>query len=837
MKNDDFLSMFQNISNNKPEKPFIEYFGILLRRKWILIVSLLFFISAAIAINTFAPKEYISSVLLKKENSEEYNRYDQFQQIVETQNTDKIETEMKLVTTSEVLGKVVQDLNLNLIVNEIYVPGNPTEEINDLYLTYKDNYLTGNPNGTNYPEFVDFNAIAKQSKEYYLLKTKEERWALVDADRNVILRQSTTGPSADFKLKATDIVFNWTNVPVGSKISFTILSDRAALSGLHGKISTEQDEETNLFRISVSSSNPQTAQLIASAVAEKFKETRIDQQKESIRYSHGFVDEQLDEVKDKLKNVETRLRNFKSANHLVAINDNSSQLVELLSTLEVEKVNVDLQLNEYRSKLSGMEKEYSEKGYFDQTYLTPERSSEAYTPFSSMLLKLADLEVARIEALNRKRENHPEIIKLDEQITEIKNKLASYNQNTITAYRIIINTLNEKQRNLTGLIQKYNSQLARLPGKETQYAELLREKDMYEKVFTLLNSKKEELRMAELSRLQDITIVEPAQRPNVAAFPNKKFNLLGGLFLGTVFGLGFITVVELVNRKKLSLEDLENEYSLPIFSIIPHYTKSIKSRIYNSTKLEDRFVVLMNSSNGYKETYRVLRTKLINCCPKAKTIMFTSCEEHSGKSTVVANLALVLVQSNKKVLMIDCDLKRAKLSNMFNISKKTPGLVNAIKESKNPKIYSLLKNNNGIDKVELHLIPPGGIKDNSSELLETESFKEIMEKLNGYQYDYILIDTPPVTRVVDPLILAQQINDTILVVRSDYTLKDSFKWGVQELKLTGTNIHGIVVNACDIENSIFKHRYGYGYDYSYDYSDEFPENNNGKKEKSAAPVI
>lgn len=835
MKNDDFLNLFQNLSINSKEKSLLEYLNVIMKRKWILILSLFFFISAALMFNYLVPETYSSSVLMKKENVDNTYRQDEFKQIIESKNTDKIETEMKLVKTSEVLNKVIDELKLNLVFDKIVIPNEKELIIDDYYLNYINEYLVANPNGMSYPRFVEFKSISNSTNSYKIKKLSDDTYELYDIEKNKLISRSPQENSFVINTSSSEFIIDWTNAVPNSELYFTVLNGRAAIKMLESMIDLQQEDETNIFRITVESTNPKSAQMIANTIADKFKETRIDQEKMAIRYSYKFIDDQIDEISENLKKSEEELLDYKSKNRLLSMNENSSQIVDLLSQLEVEKVNVDLELNQYQDKLGAIENEYKDKGYFDQTYLTPERSSEAYTPFSSLMLKLADLEVQRIETLNRKLESHPEVVKIDEQIAEIKNRLSSFNQNTITAYQIIINTLKAKQNNLEGLVSKYNSQLSSLPAKENKYAELLREKSVYEKVYTLLIDKREELKLAELSKLQDIAVVEPAQIPLTAVFPNKQFNLSIGIFAGFVCGIFLIVAVELNNKKKLHLDDLENEYLIPIFSIIPNYSKELKKRIYNSKKIEDRFVVMMNTAEGYKETYRILRTKIYNSKNKIKTLMFTSCEENSGKTTVVANLALLLVQSDKKVLMIDCDLKRGRLTNMFNVSKNSPGIITAAKEQKiNPMIYSLIKpsKNNGAAKYDLHLIPPGGILDNSSEILESEIFAKIIKNIETLQYDYILIDTPPVNRVVDPLIIAKYVKDAILIVRDDYTMKDSFKWGVHELKQTGIKIHGIVINACDIDNSPFKYKYGYAGSYSCNYTDEnsVPSNGNGLKQ-------
>ncbi|MCK7528650.1 MAG: hypothetical protein MZV64_69390 [Ignavibacteriales bacterium] len=112
----------------------------------------------------------------------------------------------------------------------------------------------------------------------------------------------------------------------------------------------------------------------------------------------------------------------------------------------------------------------------------------------------------RLELLQKRTKNHPDVLSLDEQIRSAKEKLGSYNQNTLTSYKIIINTLENKLRKIDNLMSGYDVKMQQLPAQETQMARLVREKDVYEKIFKLLLDKREEMRVAELSQLQDIII-------------------------------------------------------------------------------------------------------------------------------------------------------------------------------------------------------------------------------------------------------------------------------------------------------------------------------------------
>ncbi len=212
--------------------------------------------------------------------------------------------------------------------------------------------------------------------------------------------------------------------------------------------------------------------------------------------------------------------------------------------------------------------------------------------------------------------------------------------------------------------------------------------------------------------------------------------------------------------------------------------------------------------------------------------MFTSCEENSGKTTTVANLGLSLAASDKKVLIIDADLKRCGLTDLIGISRDVPGLTTILSEDlRKLPIVDITKGYPKFSKTgSLSILPSGDISEHSSDLFQSAKATVLINALKSSFYDYILIDTPPVTRVIDALILGRIIGNTIMIVRDKKTLKESVDWGIKELRSENVDIFGVVVNACEIEKTSYKHRYGYGYGYKYSYK------GNGKvvKEKSKA---
>jgi len=222
----------------------------------------------------------------------------------------------------------------------------------------------------------------------------------------------------------------------------------------------------------------------------------------------------------------------------------------------------------------------------------------------------------------------------------------------------------------------------------------------------------------------------------------------------------------------------------------------------------------MSDQHEYLESYRLLRTRLLNL-PKSdsKTFLFTSSEADSGKTTIVANLGISFAMLGKKVLLIDCDLKKAGLSYTFNIPKLFPTYLEYLMKNntKMPVPFQPFKKNNS--GWNLNILNAGNeYIENSSELLQSDKMKRLLKNVST-KYDYILIDTPPVTQVVDTLILGNFVQNVIYVVKQSHTYKEGAKYAFEEMEQASMSVCGIVINAGNLTKSSYRYKYGYKYGY------------------------
>lgn len=793
---------------NKTEISISEILRIIILRKWIIIIAIFISLIVALLFNALKKPVYQSSVLVKKEVSLDPNlQQDRIENLLSIKSQDEIETEMQLVQTRTVINKVINKLSLNILVTKIVLQDGTVTNI-DLPITEYQNRFNLKEYPDDFPSINRINiGLNTFNAEFQIKQNVDGTFKFTDqADENPLLR---TKYYSELKPEEWEIDIVWPKNNIG-EIHFESIDYNEIYEDISTSIYTDKKIKTNIFEIAARSNYSLTTKLIANTIAEKYQESRIALRKDNIKYSFNFVDERLKEVSENLKNSENELSLFKSKENIVQIDEQSKNMIGFLSNLESEKLKNDLDLRLYNDKIKGIEKEMFKGGFVDQTFLTPENYQQTDSPFSNLLNELSRLELRKLELLQKRTEIHPDVSLLTDQINRIKDELSTYNQNTITAYQILSNAIGEKQNKLDSMISKYLIKLEKLPRQEAKLASLIRQRDAYEKMYTLLLDKREEIRVAELSKMQDIIILDPATESIKPIYPNKKLNLLVAGLFGVFLGLFGVVFAQTSDKKINDISDIERDYNFPILSVVPPFTKKLEEVILTTDIVKKRFVTMAEDHFKYKEAYRTLETKLASKIKgKSKTVMITSCEENAGKTTAASNLALTIAQSGKKVVLIDCDIRKPKIAEQFGLPKFSSGLIDYLMEkTDSPNIYKpikLTKKTNLLMNIDI--IPTGVFSNISGEILASERMRKLLENLE--YYDFVILDTPPITQLSDALALGRIVKDTVLVVRSGQTIKESINWAIGELQTTDINFLGLLVNDCEVKNSSYKYQYSY----------------------------
>lgn len=288
-----------------------------------------------------------------------------------------------------------------------------------------------------------------------------------------------------------------------------------------------------------------------------------------------------------------------------------------------------------------------------------------------------------------------------------------------------------------------------------------------------------------------ISVLEDPYVSTIPVSPSHKKDLVLGILAGLIVGVGLAIVLELANGKVRTEEDLGSTTNYPVLG-----------NLYKIDKSSDQLVVLNNPNSVQAEGYRGLRTNIeySSFDTKIKTLLITSSQPTEGKSITTANLALAYSSAEKKTLIIDCDLRKPTQHKKF-------GIVNNI------GLSDVLVGNKGLVVAiqnigeNLDILPAGSLVPNPAELVSSQAMTDLIEKLKS-QYDFIVIDSPPVLVVSDAQTLATKVDGVVIVAKANFSKKSSIKNAKKILELVNANVIGTVLNFKDKVKGYYGHYYG-----------------------------
>lgn len=439
---------------------------------------------------------------------------------------------------------------------------------------------------------------------------------------------------------------------------------------------------------------------------------------------------------------------------------------------------LEKQLPELRKQLEDSEIKFNQ---FREKYKTVDVNAE-----SELLLKQnIDLEKLKIELQQKQAElsakytnDHPLILQIDAQITEINKKIVDL-----------------------------NNRLTQLPETQRLYLQLYRDVKVNTELYTSLLNSYQQLKIANAGEIGNVRIIDTAVEPVKPIKPNKLIVLILSIFVG-----GFIGVLIALLRKMMrsgvnDSTQIENELDLPVYATVPR-SPIQETRMSILKKKKSIPILAVKSSDDIAiESLRSIRTAIHFALTSAKNniIMIAGPSPEVGKSFISTNLATIFAQGNKRVLLIDADMRRGYMHKYFDVDVK-PGLSELL--SGQADLTQVLHKT---QVANLDVITRGKSPANPSEMLSSIQFKDLLEKFQT-QYDHIIIDTPPVLAVTDGIIISQYTGVNLIVARYAKSHMKELELTVNRFEQAGVKVNGFILN--DIQRSSGG---GYGYNYAYAY--------------------
>ncbi|RUO41624.1 tyrosine-protein kinase [Pseudidiomarina aestuarii] len=418
-----------------------------------------------------------------------------------------------------------------------------------------------------------------------------------------------------------------------------------------------------------------------------------------------------------------------------------------------------------------------------------------------------------------------QVIEIERRINELSLKEAEISR-LYTKSHPTYQALLEQKQNLESDLNKLTDQVQLLPETQQQVLRLARDVEVNQEIYLALLNRMQELNVLKAGTVGNVRILDQAAPSPRVVSPKRNLVVVLAVLLGGISSIGYIFVFAALNRGIERAEQLEDEginvyASVPLSEVQEQMNEKL-TRLARRSRGESLKAPLLAKDDPTDlaiEALRGLRTSLHFAMLEARNnvIMISGPSPGVGKSFVTANLAAVLAQSGQKVLMIDGDIRRGYLHNMMN-SKNDYGLSDllAARDQGNTKIgianYQDIIVSSPIENMQF--MPRGTAAPNPSELLMHPRMTELLEAASN-DFDYVLIDTPPVLAVTDASIVGRYAGTTLLVARFGMTPTKEMVQTVKRFNQNGVEVKGVILNSVERKASAY---YGYGYGYHYGYS-------------------
>jgi len=583
----------------------------------------------------------------------------------------------------------------------------------------------------------------------------------------------------------------------------------------------DQKRGLDMVEITSSSPSPYEAALIANLYAQQYKQLNLDMNRNQLTLVKDFLSEQRVEKYTDLNEAEETLRGFQEKGGLIALDERANTLIALLSDFEAQKNATQVDLMASNKVLENLRSELTKQNPRMADYL---KSLSSQTYIKAIQDEIVKLEINRGIALskdNNASENSTVILEYNNKIDKLQKELdrelevlkagifASSPEEVKGLTQKIIEeevrnqSLQTSIKELDKIVKSYEARFMKLPKNAIELARLKRNAAALEKLYLLVEQRYQEALINEQSQPGNVIIIDEARIPNSPSKPNRTMIILVGLVLGIGIAFGFVFVRNYFDDTVKTPDDIEQK-NINVLAWVPNI-----EGLTGNGHSEFQFIVGKQPDSMPSEAFRALRTRIQFSTVKKdslKTILITSSAPQEGKTTISVNLAGSFAQSNKKTLLLDCDLRKPAVHKIFN-APRTPGMIDYL--TGNAELNEIIKTS---DLKNLDYIPCGTIPPNPAEMLDSKEMNDFLSSMRD-KYELVIIDSPPIIAVADSEILSNMVDGTVLVVSADTTEIDLMKRSVDLIKRENTHFLGSVLN-----NFSYKSGYGSYYKYYYYYS-------------------
>ena len=565
---------------------------------------------------------------------------------------------------------------------------------------------------------------------------------------------------------------------------------------------------SNLVEVSFRSADRELAARIANKLAEDYIQANLEVKWDETEKASQWLQGKLVELKGKLEKTEDSLEAYAKANSILFVNDKQNMATQRLDQLltEYTKAQADRYQKESLNSLV-------EAGKIQDL---PDVLGNAM--IQNLEEKLADAQKEYAEVLATVKPDFPKARQWKRQVDALQAEVDKQKQAVAGTIVDQYQSAVAREQYLAQAVADQKKVVDDIAEKSVQYNILKREVDTNRQLYEGLLQRMKEAQVTATSTASNIRIVDSAETPKSPVSPRVLLNLLGGLMLGLGLGVGLAFFQEYLDKTLKDPDEVERLLHLPSLGVLPRFASN---GAHASENVDQDLLVpthdltvapALQTQAEALEAFRSLRTSiLLSANPVPRLILVTSALPEEGKTTTTLNLGATLASLGSRVVIVDCDMRRPACHRSTGV-KNSPGFVQCLtgRVTLAEAVYPVP----GVPN--LSVIPCGPIPPNPAEVLSTPLAAQLLRQLRS-EYDYVLVDSPPLLSVADSRVLATITDAAVLVARAFVTPYDVVRRARNLLLSAGSRVLGVALNDVDLNRrgySSYHYRDGYGYGYA-----------------------
>lgn len=777
-----------NLTNPDQEKNnILEIIKLIFRNIWVIIPCVIVAVGIGYVYNKYTISSwYVSSTLLINEDSR--NRGNNYgpnfinnELLTKTQN---LQNEMKILQSLPLIEQTVKNLDLEVA----YYEHRDYNYYNAYKMTpFKVFIFKEHPQLTETVFDIFFNQdgsyeilVKKQDASIFNYNTYQKTGEREDLEINLKGNIGEILETPDLKLLITlndEENLLWHE---GKNFAFKLTNIWTLTNQFkYGLVFNTPDRLATVIEIGMVSSSIKLAEDVINELMDVYISSKLEEKNHLANVTLDYIEQQLSEVSTSLNVTGGNLERFKAANRAMNVDEQASRLSD--QQLELQNQLAELMI---QKRYFNYIKEYNSGNTDESQIIAPAAMGVNDLVLNRLIDELSTAQSQLDNLIKNNQERNPMVSRLTIQIRNLKSTIS---ENISTAERTNDLAISEIQNR----IEQLDGRIRQLPATQLQLGGIERNFNLNDAIYTYLLEKQAEARITKASNLSDIVVLEYAHVVGSSPVkPNRKLNYVIALFMGFTLPV-MVLLIKLVFKTAITdQEEIEGITNAPILGKVFHY----KNR-------KEKNVFISSPNNKSAENFRTLRTNLNFAMggKAGKTILVSSCISGEGKTFSSLNIAAAFAQIAKKTILINFDLRNSQT--MFKDANNTNGL------------SLFLANESSLEEIiqksyfqNLDFINSGPVPPNPMELMESERTASLFEFLKK-NYDYIIIDTPPMAQVSDAFAIIQHSDLNLIVVRYNVTKKKLLRLVLNEIKNKNISNVYIVLN----DNKQISEQMGYGY--------------------------